>query len=258
MRVIRTKRIWPTALGVGLWAATALGQAVDVTMRLDQPYLAVGQTTTLRVLAAIDPALTNQSEQIFSWYIDLLNGSGAVAQAEYGSLSMTNGDNLAGASSGGITDQPHRRGIYNTFMNRPGAGRGAPVELLSVTVTAMASGTAVFSVQPGTTVSNLAHDFIVATTNQASPFTGGDYAAASAALMVRDLVSVSIARATNGLVRIAYPVVTGLTYRVEFRDNLLDGPDWQAMAGAPHNAGALVETNAAAQRRSYRVISFGP
>ncbi len=252
------RRQWATG-----WAATGLlalllggggyarGQAVDVTVSLDHPDLLVGLTTTCRVYATIKPAYSNRSEQVFSWYVDLLNSSGATGSVDGSKLTMATGDNYANLSSSGTASGAQRRGIRNTFMNRPGAGKHARVELFNVPVTALAPGVVTFSVQAGTTATNMAHDFIVATTNQPEPFTGGDYAAAHASLTVHAAPRLAI-RTVGNRVQVHYPVWPNLDYRVESRGGLLAGPDWSPLPGAPHNAGLLTDTNAAL-RRVYRL-----
>ena len=48
----------------------------------------------------------------------------------------------------------------------------------------------------------------------------------------------------------------GTNYTVQYRDDLVSGPDWQPMLGAPHNDGFLLVTNTAPQR-FYRLLITG-
>ncbi|MSU61013.1 MAG: hypothetical protein EXS31_01235 [Pedosphaera sp.] len=46
----------------------------------------------------------------------------------------------------------------------------------------------------------------------------------------------------------SFLTVTGFSYQVEFRDSLTSGPNWQSLAGAPHNSSSVVVTNSLAAR----------
>jgi hypothetical protein len=236
------------------WGGPCFAQSVDVTVTLDQPTLLVGQTTTLRVLAAIKPSVTNQADGIFSWYVDLLDNSGTTASLTATQLVMTASDNTPSTSSKGAVQGANVRAIYNTFLNLPNAGRSAPVELIAVPVKALQPGAVTFSVQHGTTT-NLTYDFIVDSTNTTVAFAGGDYAAASATMTVQALTNfpISYARVTNGVV-VSYAVTTGVTYRVESRTSLVAGA-WSVLPNAPHNAGSAIDTNKAAPSQFYRVVA---
>ena len=168
-----------------------LGQAVDVTLVLDQPNLVVGQTTVLRVFGQVKPAETNGA-QILSWYIDVLNDNGVVSQADYDNLSMASSDSQGLAWSSGTNDMANRRGIFNWFTLLNGAGKTNPVELVAVPVEAVAVGVAIFSVQAGTT-QDLEHDFIVPAFVGDDLF-GGDYSAAAATLTIVDRPSIDLSQ----------------------------------------------------------------
>ena len=228
----------------------SLAQSVNVTVELDRTTLVPGLETTLRVFGQIDDAITNQSEQLFSWYVDVLNSDGTVATAQYAGMVTTNCDNLAQTSSSGTPDGDSRRGIYNTLMNHSGAGKSNAIELLSIPVAAVGTGTVSFSVQAGTTVAALAHDFIVATTNQVDPFTGGNYTAAQASLTVVSPPKAAIQPIGGGL-EITFDSQTGLEYTVDAKSSLLD-PDWLPLPGGPHNLGTLVDSDPS-PTRFYRI-----
>lgn len=234
-----------------LGVVNALGQAVDVTVSLDHATLVPGLSTTCRVFAVVRPTYSNLSDRIFSWYVDLVCSNATAAQPDYANLQMPTGDNMAQVASSGQTVGSARCGIRNTFMNLPGAGVGKAVELFRVPVNASALGQTTFRVRAGTTATNMSSDFIVAPLGGGSPYTGGVYTAASATLTVQGRPAVSIRPAGAG-VRLDYPVVPGLRHEMQFRDDLLSGPAWAPLAGAPHNGGSLTNTPPGATR-FYRV-----
>lgn len=235
-----------------VWSGDVLAQSVDVTVTLDESSLLVGQTTMLRVKAAIKPSLTNQAEQIFSWYVDLVNSNSASSSIVAAQLVMSASDNTPSTTSSGTVQAAGIRAIYNTFMSLPNAGRLAPVELLAVPVVALQTGSVTFAVQPGSTAP-LAHDFIVAMTNGSAAY-GGDYALATAVLQVRQLAAfpISCALVTNG-VRVTYTPVPGAEYTVQTTTNPM-AEAWVSLPGAPHNSGLVVDTNTGAKLRWYRVL----
>jgi len=261
-RVAMVVRHWVLAGGLVLFAAAAAAQpAVVVTMALDDNQIGVGESTVLRVFARVAPAYQASSEGIFSWYIDVLaTTSGAVA-CDYSALTMAASDSPDGSdpfASRGTTSGTNRTGIFNTFMNLPGAGVGAPVELLAVTVHGTAAGQAQFSVRAGTGL-GLAYDFqVVPTGGGDPPWTGGDYTAAAATLTVAsggtpDVSSVkpSVQRIPTGA-RVSFTPVPGCTHVVEYSDTLLPGT-WAALPGAPHNLSPVDDLTAVGVRRFYRV-----
>ena len=233
-------------------------QVVTVTMSLDTNRIAAGASTTLRVYAQIVPALRPSTDRIFSWYVDLLNSNGTVARGVYESLQKTASDNDPRISSAGTSQEANRRGIYDTFMNLPDAGRQTRVLLLAVPVTGLAAGRSTFRVQAGTGVAGLGHDFIVAPAGGGDALLGGDYSLASAELEVLEeacrvqatLAYTPLPGGQNRLV-ISYPLCPGQNHFVEFR-NRLALETWQTLPNGPHNSGSLIETNSVAQR-FYRV-----
>lgn len=237
---------------VALAPGLCSGQAVKVTVGLDDNLLMVGDSTMLRVYGQVSPAITNETDRIFSWYVDLLNGGGSAVLADYDSLDMTHADNFPQTSSSGTTDGPHRRGIHNTFMNLPGAGVSEPVELLAVPVTAMSVGVVTFSAQHGTQVNNLVHDFQVARIGGGAAFTGGGYTNAAAELIISAPVTAVIRRVPGGR-EIRFTPTAGLDWTVQYRDDLAGGADWTDLPGGPHSSGVVTDTVPFVNRRYYRI-----
>ncbi len=165
-------------------ASSSSAQVVAVTLRLDTNQIPVGGSTQLHVEAQILPAYRNGAYGIFSWYVDVLNTNGAIASANYTVMQKTASDNDPDSSSIGTADGASQRGIYDTFLDLPGAGLDAPVELMTIPITGLAVGQTRFEVQAGTGVPELSADFLVAVTNAPDPLTGGDYSAASVDLTV--------------------------------------------------------------------------
>jgi len=182
---------------------TMHGQVVNVSTRLDDTSLNLGQSTVLHVYAQISPQYTNAS-QIFSWYINVLDGNPQVAALDYGHMTSASSDNDPTLSSKGVTDPPssnpaqNRLAIYNTFMNLPGAGTNR-VELLTIPVITRGPGQVRFQVLPGSGVPALSSDFVVLQTDSDQPLTGGDYSAAGASLLVNSpAISISDASVVEG------------------------------------------------------------
>jgi hypothetical protein len=236
-----------TALSLGSHHE-ARAQAVSVTARLDNGTLAVGQTTTLRVLAQVVPNVRTNADRIFSWYVDVLNTNGAVGAASYGSMTKAASDNNPQTSSTGTADGAHRRGIYDTFLNRPGAGVSNAVELMAIPVQATAAGVTRFSVRAGTTVPFLAHDFIVAPKAGGDPFTGGEYTLAHADLTVTPGCSIQLqvqrvgGGGPNQRLQLQFTPCAGRNHTVESLFPIESGA-WLPVAGAPHNSGSVIVTN---------------
>jgi hypothetical protein len=226
----------------------ARAQAVAVTVRLDTNVLATGQTTTLRVFAQVTPGLRATADRIFSWYVDVLNTNGAAATALYNSMVKTASDNNAQTSATGTADGAHRRGIYDTFLNRPGAGVSNAVELMALPVQATAAGVTRFSVRAGTSVPFLAEDFIVAPRTGGNPFTGGDYTLAHADLTVTSGCSIQLqvqrvgGGGPNQRLQLQFTPCAGRNHTVESRFPIESGA-WLPVAGAPHNSGSVTVTN---------------
>src|SRR5262245_49071564 len=173
-------------VGLLLWMAAlpALGQAVAVTVRFDTNRIAVGGTTLLRVYGQVAPALQQDADRIFAWYLDVLNSNQLVAAANYSALLKPTSDNDPLISSTGANQGANRVGIYDTFLGLPGAGVNTAVELMRIPVRGLAAGRARFQVRAGTTVDGLSSDFLVAPLNDGTGWTGGDYSAAFADLDV--------------------------------------------------------------------------
>jgi len=248
------------ALLVSMEFMAAPAQVVDVTALLDSTNLPVGGSTTLRVFARVVPAQQTNANRVFSWYVDLLNTNGNVAAANYGAMQKTASDNTSQTSSTGVADGANRRGIYDTFLNLPGAGVSNRVELISVPVTGSVAGTTRFRVQAGTGV-DLSSDFLVFM-NSGPALTGGAYSAAEAVLTVtaglpQGPLSISVTNAGGGArgVTVTFPPPSGVNVTVQFRDQLL-GSLWQPVAGAPHNSGSAFDLTTSSNR-FYRVI-FAP
>lgn len=246
-------------------ARSGHAQAVAVSMRLDTNTIVLGATTTLRIFAQVVPALRPNAEQIFSWYVDVLNTNGSVAAANYTSMVKPASDNDPDISSNGSAQGPNRQGIYDTFLNLPRAGVTNPVELMSIPVTGVSAGLTRFLVQPGTTVPELSYDFIVAPIGGDTEYTGGDYTAAGINLRVIEppqppcVINLRIARLTgNGgpgqRLALTFVPCPGFNHTVLYRDALNDLAGWRALPGAPHNSGSVTVTNNVPSR-FYRVAA---
>jgi hypothetical protein len=233
-------------------ARQALAQAVAVTAQLDATVISVGQSTTLHIYAQVIPAYRTNSDRIFSWYLDVLSTNGTAAGANYSALLKTASDNDPLISSNGFTSGANRLGVYDTFLNRPGAGVSNRVELMSIPVSGLSAGQTRFTVRPGTGITNLSEDFLVAPKSGGNAVTGGDYNAAFANLTVlapasNSITCLTISRANlaGGLnkVTVQFCPLAGYDHYVEYRDQLLAGPGWQSFPNGPHNSGLYVDTN---------------
>jgi len=243
------------------FVGSAPAQAVAVTVRLDTNTIGICETTTLRVFAQVVPSLRPNSDRIFSWYVDVLHTNAVVAFANYPALVKPSSDNDPQTSSKGFTVGAERRGIYDTFLNRPGAGVTSAVELLVIPITGQAAGRTRFQARHGSGVPNLAEDFIVAPSGGGGFQMGGDYSLAFADLTVvtnagtrEKRLSVAHQRLTGvtNKVTLSYSGVAGCDCIVEFRNEVTSGPAWQAFPNGPHNAGVYFDTNTA-PRRFYRL-----
>ena len=231
-----------------------LAQAVAVTARLDTNTISLGGSTTLRVFAQVIPALRANSDQIFAWYVDVLNTNGSVASANYAAMQKSSSDNDPKISSIGTNDGPNQRGIFDTFLNLPGAGVANPVELMAIPVTGISTGQTRFIVQAGTT-EPLSADFIVGPLNGGDPMIGGDYSAATADLRVVSqtacVTRLQIAPlGGTGPARflLTFTPCPGGYNTVEYRAALNDRAGWRALPGAPHNSGSVTVTNIGPQQ----------
>ena len=260
----RFDRFAGAALG-GLFLAAALGlQAqpipapVLVTITLDQPTLARGKSTTLHVFARIRPELSATADRIFSWALNLRDSNGSVAQPDFARLTKPASDNDPDFSGNGSAEGADLFGVYDTFLNRAGAGVGAPVELFSVPVLARATGQATFTVEAGF-LPPFAADFLVAPRDGGDPWMGGDYGAATATLQVTSGLDelppfpvTMVPAETPGQLVLSFPVQAGFDYTVQSQIDP-GGANWQPMPGAPHNSGRLVVSTAGAAHLCFRV-----
>jgi hypothetical protein len=239
---------------VGLLASsqTCMAQAVAVTMSLDKTNVIPGEITTLHVYAQVVANLRTNADRIFSWYVDVLNTNGSAASANYAAMTRLTSDNDVHTSSSGSPDSANRRGIYDTFLNLPGAGTSNRVELLSIPVTGSAAGKTRFAVQAGTGVNGLSADFLVAPKGGGAAYQGGDYSAAFADLTVSNSapcsIELHIASSAPGSYQLTFTPCAGRTHTVEVRGALEDVTGWQSLPGGPHNSGAVTVSNTGTQR----------
>lgn len=236
--------------------ASAQTPAVNVTITADDPVLIPGQTTTVRVFAQVDALIEPDAEGIFSWYIDVLNSDGTVAVADYDNLTMSSSDNFPETSGSGTTDGAHRRGINNTFfLSNPEAGKGSPVELLAVQLTASQLGVTTLSVAAGTTVPSSAGDFLVEPIVTGPLLTGGNYTAASVVVKVvpvSEAIQLGISRDAGGVVELDFTPIDGFDHTVMFSDDMSPG-SWLPLPG-DHNSGVATDLTVGVPRRFYRLL----
>jgi hypothetical protein len=232
-----------------------------VTAVLDTNAVPAGGSTTLRVFARVMPAQQANASRIFSWYVDVINTNGTAAAANYGAMQKTVSDKDPQTSSTGTPDGANRRAIYDTFLNLPGAGVSAPVELMAIPVSGVIAGQTRFRVQAGTGA-GLSSDFLVAPVGGGDPLTGGSYSLAEASLTViagptipNVRVSLSVTNAAGGAkgVALSFPTTAGFNYTAQFRDQLTGGTGWQPLPGAPHNSGSAFQLSTT-QTKFYRVV----
>ncbi len=247
---------------VVLWAlfpAASNGEPVNVFARFDTNRVPIGGTATLLVTAAISPEYQTQADQIFSWNIDLLNAAGAVAQINPSSLRKPASDNDPRTASPGTQNGSDLRGIADTFMNSPAAGRDNEILLFSISVKGLAAGKASFRIAPGTTTS-FSEDFLVAPKNGTNPLIGANYTAALAELEVVSEASgtgprlqIQFGKLADGRnrVNLSFTPPSSQNYFVQTRDSIESGL-WQTLPGGPHNSGTVTDTNSA-PRRFYRI-----
>jgi len=248
MKTVFFKRIMAALIASGSVAGLP-AQVVDVTAVLDTSTVPAGGSTTLRVFARVTPAMQASASRIFSWYVDVINTNGLVAAANYGAMQKTVSDKDPQTSSTGIQDGANRRAVYDTFLNLPGAGVSAPVELMAIPVSGVFAGQTRFRVQAGTGA-GLSSDFLVAPVGGGDPLTGGSYSLAEASLTViggptipNVRVSLSVTNAAGGAkgVTLSFPTTPGFNYTAQFRDQLTGGTGWQPLPGAPHNSGSAFQ-----------------
>jgi hypothetical protein len=234
-------------------------QAVAVTLSLDSPTVGLGAGTTLRVFAQVVPAQRPNADRIFSWYLNVLNTNGAVAAANYAAMQKTTSDEDPYTSSAGFTTNGNRFGIYDTFLNLPGAGVSNTVELMAIPVTGVSAGITSFQVTAGSGVPALSEDFIVAPLGGGDPLTGGDYSAAAINLEVIAPCELflQITRVSGGgpgqPLLLTFPTCAGYDHTVQTRNSAGSG-GWVALPGGPHNSGSLFVTNTSSAR-FFRVMA---
>src|SRR3954467_9095312 len=117
MSISRLMSLLVFAVFFGARAGTVLGQGVTVTEKLDTNRIAVGGATILRIYAQVAPAYRANADQIFSWYLDVQNTNGTVANGNYDAMLKTASDQDPATSSKGITLGSNRKDIYDTFVN---------------------------------------------------------------------------------------------------------------------------------------------
>lgn len=242
--------VLPMLLGGGV--ALAQDNAVVVTIEAASTELIQGQKTTLTVYAQISAALEADSQQIFSWYVDVLNTDGLVASG-YNSFSTPASDNHIQTSGDGVEVGGDLLGVYDTFIMNPGAGKGARVVLMQFDVTALSAGSTTFSVAPGSTGLPL-QDFLVSRSSGGG-YLGGVYGSASVTLNVQALDPASlnlVATRVNDEVTATFNPVPGLNHYLEYSDTLQPG-SWTVVPGAPHNSGIVTQAVPGVVRRFYRV-----
>jgi hypothetical protein len=258
--MIRNRSILFVCLAVVLQLTVTpdvFSQSAAVTLKLDSNQIAVGGTTTLHVFAQVLPSLRPAADRIFSFYLDLLNSNGAMADST-GAITKPSSDKDPETSSSGFLDGANRRGIYDTFLNLPGAGVTTPVELFSVPIKGLSQGTVTFKIQAGTGVPGLSEDFIVAPTGGGNPLVGGDYSQASAQLVVgaggcQSQLSARlnvVSGKTNQIV-LSFTSCPKSTAVLEFTADL-GHPNWQPLPGV-NGASGSANDPATAPARFYRV-----
>jgi hypothetical protein len=244
-------RIWKCGsllvLAVLSGVSFARGQSVAVTLRLDTNQVAIGATTTLHVYAQVMPTLRSDAERIFSWYVDVLNTNGPVARGNYAAMLRPASDKDPRTSSPGLDQGANRRGIYDTFLNLPGAGVSNAVELMSIPVSGLAAGRTRFLGAAGSGVPSLSTDFLVSLRSGGAAAGGGDYSGAFADLEVVGAsacpVRLQIAPAANNRMQLTFTPCPGRDHFVETATAPGNPAGWQTLAGAPQNSGVVFVTN---------------
>jgi hypothetical protein len=239
------------------------GQSVAVFARLDTNAIPVGGSTVLHIQAQVLSNLRTNADRIFSWYVDVLNTNGVVAGGQYASMTKPASDKDPRTSSFGFDDGANHRGVFDTFLNLPGAGVSNVVELMSIPVSGLSAGRTRFLVHAGSGVPSLSQDFIVAPIGGGDPYTGGDYSAAFGDLTVSggcDL-RLSLTRLSGSGPTAAWSLgftpCPGFTHTVESTDQPGLGAVWQPLPGAPHNSGSLTVSNVVTAR-FFRVRAVRP
>lgn len=263
-------RAWLTRIAAVIWVSSVISgkaQVVGVTAQLDANTITAGQSTMFHVYAQVLPAYRANAERIFSWNVDVMNTNGAVASANYAALVKPTSDKDPLTSSNGFNSGSDRLGIYDTFLNLPGAGTNPPVELMRFSVTGLAPGQTRLGVRAGTGNPYLSEDFIVAPLGGGGFLSGGTYSGSFAVLTVQastnatiNCLSITQTNLPGGLnqITLQYCPPGGYTSYVQYRNQLVGGPDWQSFPGGPHNSGLYRDTNNV-PIRFYRIVAYpGP
>src|SRR5688572_21563742 len=85
-------------LALFLQAAASAAPAVRVTLQVDDNVLKVGETATVRVFAEIVPDQKENTQQIVTWYVDLLNTAPAAIQILPDTIAVPFADSQSGLS----------------------------------------------------------------------------------------------------------------------------------------------------------------
>ncbi|MSU63750.1 MAG: hypothetical protein EXS31_15340 [Pedosphaera sp.] len=235
--------------------------AVNVSVALSTNRLFAGETAMLQVSAQVAPEYQSVSDQLFSWNIDLMNTSGAVAGIQMAGLQKPGSDHDVLTSGNGTAEESNLRGIFDTFLQTPGAGKDRPILLLSVPVVGKNPGRALLYVQAGSAAAGLMEDFLVATLDDGASLGGGDYSLARVELeVVAPVPPVTDVRSTLSFLTsqdrshlaLRYPTMAGKRYFVEFAEQLDPPVVWLPALDAPDNSGAVLITNVGGQRY-YRI-----
>lgn len=163
---------------------TPQAPAVKVTLTLEQSQISLGSRTLLRAFAQVNAGAMSDADQIFSWNVDLLVLDSTVARIDSQGLRREASDRDPATSSEGTPDGADLRGIRDTFLNLPAAGRTEAVELFSVPVETFGSGVARFRVRPGGRGLGFEADFLVLPLGDGPFREGADYANAYVELRV--------------------------------------------------------------------------
>ncbi|MBI3867661.1 MAG: hypothetical protein HY299_03935 [Verrucomicrobia bacterium] len=255
-------RRWTVMFGLAA-SQTAWSQAVNVTARLDTNSIPVGGATVLRVEARIAPGIRSSADRIFSWYLDVLNSNGVACSAQYSAMQKTASDRDPVFSSLGTSQGANRRGVFDTFLNLPGAGKDAVVELMAIPLSGLAPGKTRFSIQAGSGVAGLSADFLVAPQGGGDPWVGGDYSVAFVDLNVTSsgqvpapTLSIIVTDQPGGgrKTELRYDTQPGVDYFVEYRDVIEGGAGWITAPGSPFNGGVYIEITSA-PTRFYRITA---
>ncbi len=243
---------------------------VLVTARFDTNRITSGQSTTLRVFAQVPAADRANAERIFSWYVDVVNTNGPVATGNYVLLNKATSDKDPFTSFNGTVQGANLRGIFDTFLNTPGAGVQQPVELFSIPVTGNQAGRTRFIVQSGSGWPLLEYDFLVVPAGGGlDPLypSGANYTLAFADLEVQQgslppcnlsltITPLLLNGQPGGTLRLNFSPCPGYNHIVEESADLSPG-GWTALPGAPHNTGVVTIINNR-PNRSFRVRAVAP